>query len=111
MLASHIDVHLGLIHACDGVHWDEKVTLADTEEPARSNLEHPDLSLSFVDEEAAYVPDLVFMPIDYLATAEVLMGICEHEAGVRQSNERCIARRSVFCVDVCVVLNLFQVYS
>ena len=108
MLATYIEVHLVLIHTCDGVNRNEKVSLADTEEATCSNLDHAHLPLSLVDEEAAYVPDLIFMPIDGLATAEVLTGICEHEAGVRQSNERRVARRSVLGTNPGVVLNLFQ---
>jgi hypothetical protein len=106
--ARHIDTHLACIETSDGINRNEEMTLTDSEKTARSNLDESNLSLAFIDKEAAYVPDLVSMPIDDLSTAEILTIVCEREARGRQSNESCAARRRPFRAEPRVVSNVFQ---
>jgi hypothetical protein len=108
VLASHVDVHCVFIHTCYGVNWDEKVTLADTKEAARTNLDHADLPFRLVDKEAADVPDLICMSIESFATANILIGISERKAGVRQFDESGTAGAGRRRPDLRIELNLFQ---
>ena len=42
-----------------------------SEEPACSNLDHANVPLRLVDEEAADMPNLIFMPVDHRPAAEI----------------------------------------
>jgi len=59
------------------VYGKKEVSIPDPEEAARTNFQHPNLTFVLVNEEVADVTNLCSVPIDYLATPNVLTRLCK----------------------------------
>jgi hypothetical protein len=89
-------VHFAVSNIRYSIYREKEVSLSQPEKPARSDLDHADLSLPLVDEKIVYVTDLRAVPIDNFAIANVLMSLGKHEVRIAQSRKFRIVGRLLF---------------
>lgn len=85
MLERHVNVHFTFRDLRDHVYREKEMSFSQPDEAARPYHQHAHFSLLFVDEEIGDVPDLLAVPIDDFAIANVLALVCEHEIRIAQS--------------------------
>ncbi len=67
------------------IHRKKEVSLSQPEKAARSYDQHANFPLLFINEKIGDVPDVLAMPIDDFAIANVLVLVCKNEIRIAQS--------------------------
>src|SRR5206468_3837448 len=77
MLARLVNVYLVLADACNCIHRDQELRLAEAEKAAGRDFEKPHLLFALINEQIVCLADLLTIPVEYFSSADVLRRVRE----------------------------------
>jgi hypothetical protein len=86
-------MHFAFANTGDRINRKQEVPISEPEESAPADFQHPNFALVLVDEQTAYVTDILTLSVDYFAIANIQVRVGKDKTRIAEFFEFSIRRR------------------